>query len=174
MTDAAYNAKQWLNRLIDLFEQAKETERALELIESRLNNTIRSYDYSGRGKTDLIVKQQQREDLLIDYSIKKGLHERQYNEYLLQEVITIKLFERMQNRRAAAILFCRYLNRETWKEIEKNNSFNLSRAQIQRDHAQGLEELAKLLENIEEPQRIQEAQLEIEEAREKLRQRAPA
>lgn len=160
MTDAAYNAKNWLNRLIDLYDTAEKTRRAIEVCESRINNAVSNYESTGRGRTDPIVRQQQREDALIQYSELKAKYERQYFEFMRQELITINVIDRLEDPRASAVLIDRHINRRSIKEIAKNNYYNLKKAQLHRVYNEALEMLAPLLETAE-PQAIQETDIKI-------------
>lgn len=160
MTDAAYNAKNWLNRLIDLYDTAEKTRRAIEVCESRINNAVSNYESTGRGRTDPIVRQQQREDALIQYSELKAKYERQYFEFMRQELITINVIDRLEDKRASAVLIDRHINRRSIKEIAKNNYYNLKKSQLHRVYNEALEMLAPLLETAE-PQAIQETDIKI-------------
>ncbi len=157
MTDEAYTAKTWLNRTIDLFDQAEKTRTELLQIESRLNPAVSNYDNSGAGKSDLIVRQQRYEDLLIAYSEKKEQFERERLIFFRQELITMNVLDRMENRLLSSILFARYINRFSLKEIEKKNFFNLKRSSLYNLHNEALEELSKLIAT-EEPRAIQKAE----------------
>ena len=105
MTDKAYQTKEWLNRLIDLYDRAEEIGNQINVMESYINNTVSNYENSGRGRTDLIVRQQQREDALISYSMKQTEYDKEYMKYVREELITINILERMDNRLHAHILF---------------------------------------------------------------------
>lgn len=155
MTDAAYKAKNWLNRLIDLYDTAEKTRRAIEVCESRINNAVSNYESTGRGRTDPIVRQQQREDALIQYSELKAKYERQYFEFMRQELITINVIDKLPDDRARALLIDRHINRTSIAAMEKGKFYNLKRAQLFRLYNEALELLAPLLET-EEPRAILE------------------
>ena len=162
MTDAAYKAKSWLNRLIDLYDTAEKTRHEIEVIESRINNAVSNYENTGRGRSDLIVKQQQHEDALIDYSIKCADYERQYFEFVRQEMITINVIHRIPDGRARALLIDRHINRNSIETIAKQNYYGLKKSQLFRLYNQALEMLAALLDT-EEPRAIQETDQTIKE-----------
>lgn len=157
MTDEAYKAKTWLNRTIDLYQQAEKTENALKLIESRLNSAVANYENTGSGSSDLVVRQQRHEDLLLDYSMKKEQYEREYMRFVRQNLITMNVLDRMENRLHSSILFARFINRYSFKEIEKKNFFNLKRSQLYNHYNEALNELGLLL-TTEEPKAIQKAE----------------
>lgn len=161
MTDAAYQAKEWLERLGELYEQAEKIEREISIMEDHINNAVSNYEYTGRGHTDLIVRQQHREDALLDYSAKKAQYEREYLKFVKEEIITLKVLDRMKNREHAALLMNRYINRLTWEEISKLKRHNQQAAQTQKKHRLALEELSTLL-NTEEPRAIREAETLIQ------------
>ena len=162
MTDSAYQAKEWLNRLIDLFEKSEQTKQALIFLESKVNNAVANYENTGRGKADLIVRQEQHEDLLIAYSIKREQYEKEYMEYVRQEFITMNVLERMKNRRHAQILFGRHINRMTIDEMEKSGRYGLKRSRLYSEYRQALDDLGQLLKT-EEPQAIKKADATIKE-----------
>lgn len=166
MTDAAFKAKNWLNRLIDLYDKTRTTETAIEIIKSRINSAVSNYENTGRGQADLIIRKAQKEDSMIEYSIKCEQYEKMYFEFMRQELITINVIEKMQNRRHASILLARHINRKSMKAILKENNFKLERTQLYKMYYEALEELAMILER-EEPQAIEQADQTIKEIRQK-------
>lgn len=167
MTNEAYAAKQWLYRLFDLYDQAEKTRHEIEDLESRINNAVSNYENIGRGQADLIVRQQQHEDALIDYSIKKEQYENEYYQFIRQEMATLNIIDRLSDYTHRAILIDRYINRSNWKTIEKLYSHHCKRSQLFRLHKNALEELAGLL-TTEEPKAIEEADKALQEARARL------
>lgn len=157
MTDAAYQAKEWLERLEELYMQAEKIEREISIMEDHINNAVGNYEYTGRGHTDLIVRQQQREDALLEYSAKKAKYEREYLKFVKEEIITLKVLDRMKNREHAVLLINRYINRLSWEKISNRKRYNPLTAQTQKKHVMALEELSTLLKT-EEPRAIQEAE----------------
>lgn len=173
MTDAAEKAQEWLLTVIDLFEDAEKTQREIDLIESIINNAVSQYEFTGRGKTDLIVRQQQREDALLSYSEKKAEYERKYFKFVRHEIIALNLIKRMPNSFYGALLIDRYLSRCQWSDILKRYKYKYQRAQLYKYHAEALDMFSKYLET-SEPQAIQEADADIKRMREKFRQQATA
>lgn len=174
MTDAAYQAQEWINRTVELHEEIKKLNTAVKINESIVNNAVGKYQTTGRGKVDPIVLQQQREDALLEYSMLLDKVEKAERKLVKEELITVKVLEQMKNRLNAAILFDRYLNRITWGEMVKTHRFGLGRAQLFRKHAEALEELSGILntDKIKEIPSIVEK--EMQETRKKLRQQATA
>ena len=162
MTDNAYHAKEWLEHLGDLYDKARKTERVTEDLRDRINSAVSSYENIGSGRADLIVRQQQREDRLLDYSVKRAQFEREYLQFVRQEFIVMNVLERMRDRRKALILFDRYINRIGWNDMLKLKRYELKRSSLLRLHRQALEELAELL-TTEEPRAISETEAVIRE-----------
>ena len=162
MTDSAFKAKKWLNRTIELHERVKKLDREIKILENRINHPVSSYGFNGTGQTDPMTRQQQREDALIEYSDKKEQFERVSRELSKQELITIRVIDRMSNYIYAAILLDRYVNHNKWDEIIESNNYHYSRAQIYRYHNYALDELGQLITS-EEPQAIIEAESSIKD-----------
>ena len=162
MTDEAYKAKEWLNRTIDLYNQAEKTAREVRNVEDRINNSVRSYENDGSGRADLIVRQQHREDALIAYSEIRAKYEREYMKFVRQELITIKVLERMKNKRAANLLLMRHINHMSLDKIAASGAFDLKRSQLYELYKKALEELAPLLKR-EEPNIIRDVEKLIKE-----------
>ena len=153
MTDEAYKAKEWLERLGELYARAEKIEKELCIIADRLNKAVINYENAGSGKADLMIRQQQHEDALISYSDKKAQCERAYLKFVKEEFITIDVFESMRNKTHVALLFDRYINRMTWQDIIKLKKYELKYTQLHRHHRKALEELAAVLPS-EEPRAI--------------------
>ena len=173
MTDAAIKAQEWLLTVGDLFEETEKVQRQIEVIESIINNAVGRYGSTGRGKTDLIVRQQQREDALLSYSEKQAEYERKYFKYVRYEIIALNLIDRLPNYLYAAILIDRYITRLKWSEIFKIYKDSYGKSQLYKLHAAALDMFSKYLET-SEPQAIQEADADIKRIRKKLRQEAAA
>lgn len=169
MTDKAYQTKKWLNRLIDLYDRAEKIRNQINVMESYINNAVSNYENSGRGRTDLIVRQQQREDALLTYSMKQAEYDKEYMKFVREELITINVLDRMENRRHAVLLFDRYINRLKWEDIIKSKRYDMKKSQLLNHHTQALEELALLLAT-EEPRAIQETDKAIHTALERIKQ----
>ena len=149
MTDAAYKAKKWLYSLDDLQKAYERTEQSIELIESRLNNAVSRYEHPDY-KTDLIIRQEQRENTLLDYSEKRALFEQQYYNFVFREIVIINVLEQVKNRRAAIVVFYRHICKLSIQDITKRSTLELNKSQLYVLYKQGLEELAQILE-AEEP-----------------------
>ena len=160
MTDAAYKAKLWLEQLTDLYADAEKTRREIEVIESRINCAVSSYENTGAGHADLIVKQQQHEDALLTYSEKQTEYERKYRLFVRYELAAINLLDLMPDYFHSALLIDRYINFLKWEEIEKIYKDEYKKSQLFRLHALALEEFAPLLD-VEAPRAIQEAEATI-------------
>ncbi len=173
MTDAAYKAQEWLEHLNDLYYDAEKTRKAIMLLESKINNAVRSYDASGRGASDLIVRQQQHEDALLTYSEKQTEYDRKYYQFVRQEIIALKLFSCMRNGFHAGLLMNRYFNRMKWTEIEKLHKDRCKKSSLRRHFRLALDEFAPLIET-SEPQAIQEAERDIKETLIKIKHQKSA
>lgn len=155
MTDEAYQAKEWLNRTIDYYNEAEKARHVVELIETKLNNSVSSYEHGVR--LDPIMAQAKREDLLMEYSDKQAEYERRYTMFVRQELITINVLDRMKNRRYVAILIDRHINNKSIETMVKDGTYNLKKSQLYAQYRQALEELAPLLETVE-PSAIREVE----------------
>lgn len=155
MTDQAYRAKKWLNRTVELYEQAQKTNSTLLLIESRINSAVSSYENIGRGRTDPMVRQQQKEDALLDYSVKREQYEKEYMQFVRQEIISMKVLERLDNRFHAVILFDRHINRISINDMSKLKRYDMKKTQLYNHYQLALNELSILLDT-EEPRAIHE------------------
>lgn len=144
MTDAAYTAKNWLLRSEDLEEKRKQTLRALQLLESKVNNCVSNYEMRGHG--DLISAQAAREDLIIEYSTTCAKYEDIINAISREDIITLRVIERMKNAQHRALLIARYINRKSLAEIAKSKVLKMSQSHLYRQHDLALEELAAILE----------------------------
>ncbi len=167
MTDAAYNAKLWLEQCVTLYDDAEKTQRKIELIESKLNSAVSNYEHGTR--LDPVKAQARREDMLIDYSEKQAEYERKYAKFVRQEFITMNLLDRMKNKKKACILYRRFISRETIEQIAKDDFFGYKKTRLYDLYHAALEDFAPLLKT-EEPQAIQEAEEHINQARTKLYQ----
>lgn len=168
MTEKAYKADEWLNKTVILYDDAEAIHRRIEVIEGKVNSAVSCYEHGAR--LDPIQAQARRENLLLEYSQRQSEFETKYFKYVRQEIITMFLLNKMQNRKFALILYKRYINRETVEAIAKQKLFGYGRTQLYKFYGQALEEFASILQT-EEPRAIQEAEKSIEKHRAKLYQR---
>ena len=162
MTDEAYHAKEWLEVLDDLYYQAKKTERAVEEIASRINSAVSSYESIGSGRADLIVRQQQHEDRLLDYSMKREQYDREYFAFVKMELVAFRLFDRMKSGLHAGLLMNRHITHMKWSEIEKLYKDRYKKRSLIRHYHLALEEFYPLIQT-EEPVAIQEVEQVIKD-----------
>lgn len=162
MTDSAMKAKKWLNRTIELQDRIKKLETEIRILENRINHPVSSYGFNGTGRTDPLTRQQQREDALLEYSEKKEQLDSASHELVKQELITIRVIDRLSNPLYAAILLDHYVNRYTWKKIINDNTYHYARSQLFRFNQKALDELGYLITS-EEPQAIIEVEREIKD-----------
>lgn len=155
MTDEAYQAKEWLNRTIDLYNEAEKARHIVELIETKLNSAVGNYEHG--SKLDPVMAQARRETLLIEYSEKKEEHERAYTRYVRQEFITLNVLDRMKNRRYVAILIDRHINHKSIETMAKEGTYDMQKTQLYNQYKMALEELAPLLATAE-PAAIREVE----------------
>lgn len=148
MTDSAYQAKEWMERLSDLYGQTQKTARIVDILSSRINSTVGNYESFGRGKTDLIVKQQQHEDALLDYSEMVSQYEKEERQYLRETARTRRVIEKMGDPDLIALAIDRYINLMKWEDIV--SAEHVSRAEAFRIHDRMLNKMAEVLktENI--------------------------
>ena len=144
MTDAAYNAKNWLMRTDEIEEQRKRQTSKVMLIESKLNNCVAHYETSGRR--DLISAQAAREDLLADYATERAKLEAITEKVLHEDLITIKVLDRLKSTLHHVILFERHVNRRSIKAMAKSGNYNMKEKRLYDHYNLALQELAEILE----------------------------
>ena len=157
MTDAAYNAKNWLMRVDELEEKRKKQINKVMLIEAKLNNCVSHFDLS--GSRDPISARAAHEDLLADYITARDELEHITNLVIHEDYITIRVVERLNNACYAALLFDIHLNRHSITAIVKSNRYEVKRTQLYNYYLKALQELAEILEN--NPPELKENQAEI-------------
>lgn len=144
MTDAAYNAKNWLMRYEDLEEERIKAAGHVMMLRAKVNNCVSSYEYTGHR--DQIGARAAHEDLLADYSEACDRLEAITEQVLHEDNITIIVLGRMKNKLYAAFLFDRFVNRIKMNEILKTHRYELKKSQLYRTQAAALDALGQILE----------------------------
>lgn len=144
MTDAAYRAKNWLMRTDELEEQRLKQIEKVMLLESKLNNCVSHYE--SNGGRDPVSSRAAHEDLLLDYSIERKKLEEITNKVMRDEIITIKVIDRINNYLYHAILFDAHINRRSISEMAKKGGYELKKSQLYEQYKKALEALAEILE----------------------------
>lgn len=152
MTDAAYIAKNWLMRTDDLEEQRIKQINKVMLIESKVNNCVSHYETSGRR--DLISAQAAREDLLADYATERAKLEAITEKVLHEDLITIKVLDRLKITLHAVILFERHVNRHSIRTMVKSGMYEIKEKRLYDHYNLALQELAEILEQNNPPEII--------------------
>ena len=152
MTDAAYNAKNWLMRTDDLEEQRLKQINKVMLIESKLNSCVSHYETSGRR--DLISAQAAREDLLADYATERAKLEAITEKVSREDIITIKVIDKLKSVLHHAILFDVHLNRRSINEMAKSGMYEMKKTQLYTHYNLALQELAEILEQNNPPEKL--------------------
>lgn len=144
MTDAAFSAKNWLMRYEDLEQERIRAAGRVMLLRAKVNNCVSSYENTGRR--DAISSRAAHEDLLADYSEACRDLEAITEKVLHEDNITITVLERLHNRLYANILFDRFVNRMSMKEMQKLQRYELKKSQMYRTQAAALDALGRILE----------------------------
>ena len=145
MTDEMFEAKQWLRRVYVLSKRVESNERMLEVLKARVNTATAVYENkSGRGDRD--QAQKRREDALLDYIDQEDKVERSRNLLNREAGKVKKVIDRIDDKTVGDIMDLRYLKLLAWDDVVK--VANYSRAQVFRFHAEGLERVAVILEEV--------------------------
>ena len=143
MTDEVYQVKNWLMRADELDQQWKRTRNKVLLIQDRLNGGVTNY-YSS-GKKDLITAQSNHEDLLMEYSMLREQLDREIEQCLHEDNITLQVIDCMGSPFHRSILIARYVCRMDWNTILKDPLVEVKKTQLLEHHKLALEELALIL-----------------------------
>lgn len=142
MTDACFQAKEWLNRNRDVAMQLAADKRLLEIIENRLSSGVARYDHDGSsGSRD--SARASHEDLLADYSELRRKIEREETQYLREVIKTRRVIDHLSKPILIAIAVDRYINGLRWTDIADLE--HLSQAQVYRYHGDLLIEISSIL-----------------------------
>ena len=143
MNDAAYDAKIWLMRNDENEQERLKTIRTVLLIQSKLNNSVASYEQ--RGRRDRISAQASHEDLLADYSEACKKLEAITSKVLHEDIVTIRTIDKLQSCLHQTILLDVHLNRQSFNDISKSGKYDLKKRQLYNHYKTALQELAAVL-----------------------------
>lgn len=146
MNDAIYSVKVWLTRADELENKRKKQVYHVALIASKLNRCVSSYESSGIGH-DLTSAQAKHEDLLADYVTACQQLENITAIVLHEDILTIRVINRLNNIMHQALLLDIHVNRLTLNEISKSGKYELKKRQLYNHYQQALQELAAIREN---------------------------
>ncbi len=165
MTDRAYQAKEWLMRFDELEAKRKRCKERVMLLDSKVNNCVIT-SYEIRGGKDNDTARARHEDLLLEYSTACGELERITAQVIHEDLITIKAISRLKNIKYRIILYARYLNHMSIKQIEKEKMLDLKKTQLYKLEQSALDAFGAILEQdnteiIPNPERKTGERLEI-------------
>lgn len=136
------DAKRWLKRVYYQALRVEAEQRALVILEDRVNSCIGKYENDGtNGDRDRTRKR--REDDLIDYVEKRESVERELSKYMRMRHDTLKVISKLDDPVLETILEKRYIDRLQWDDVVKIT--NYSRAQVFRYHNKAIEKVAGYL-----------------------------
>lgn len=153
MTDRAYRAKNWLLRVEELEELRKCKINTVMMLEAKVNNCIVNYESS--GTRDPITSRAAREDVIIDYSTAKAELEEITNRVIHEDLITIRMIERLNNMRYCCLLTARYVARKSMKTIIDEQLFNYEKTQYYKLEHKALDALGQILEEKKQAESIE-------------------
>lgn len=145
MTDAAYNAKNWLMRTNEIEERRIKAANKKAFIEAKLNSCVSCYEITGHR--DQIGARAAHEDLLLDYSIACDELEKITRQVMYADHVTIEELEKVQPTIYRVVLICRYINRITIIQMVRSGKFEYKRTQLYEIEKRALETLGGILEN---------------------------
>lgn len=137
MTDAQYDAKQWLMRMWEKEEELKEyRERA----EAMLGAKIPAYDAEkipgGSDTNPTETKNIEYSSLMFDI-------EKKANELYSENIKTYNVIQQLDNPKLRGILYAKYVNRKSWKQI--CSSFHYGESRIKELHIMALDQISKFI-----------------------------
>lgn len=135
-------AKNWLSRSMG----AKRYKRALE---RRLSGfTFASISrYETDGSTKGTPKENEQETKMLEYSELKGMLDKIITQLDREDMETLRVIERIENKTEKSILVDKYINLLTWDEIADGRSSEepLSKSHAQRVHGNALQSMYKAM-----------------------------
>ena len=140
------DAKKWLKRVYYQSLRVEAEERALEVLEARVNACTAQYENDG-GKGDRDRSQKRKEDELLDYVEKSDRVEKERGKLARLRHETRQVIAQIQDPILETIVENRYINRLQWIDVIKLSSY--SRAQVFRFHNKAIEKVAAILQKEE-------------------------
>lgn len=137
MTDNQYYAKTWLMRMWDHEDEIKEYRKRAE---DMLGAKIPAYDAEkipGGADTNPT------ETKNIEYSSLMFEIEKKENELYSENILTYNVIQNLEDPKLRGILYAKYVNRKTWKQI--GNDFHYGESRIKDLHLVALTLISKFI-----------------------------
>ena len=133
MTDNAYEAKEWLNRMFKAWQDVDATRRTLETILAEMGGVARySQEFTGHNP-------RASEERLARYSTVAAELERKQRDLDAEDIRTEQIINKLKDFRHRAILRDRYINRLSWRNI--SNKLHFSEPRLFELHRDALEQI---------------------------------
>lgn len=136
------SAKRWLRRVYYQTLRVEAEERALKVIEARVNNAVSKMESDGAG-TDRDQSNKRREDTLLEYVQKNQDLEEEFMKLARLKHETRAVIAELKDTRLETIAENRYINCLEWRDIEKINAY--SHSHIMRLQAEILTKISAIL-----------------------------
>lgn len=137
MTDNQYFAKTWLMRMWDHEDEIKEYRKRAD---DMLGAKIPAYDSEkipgGADPNPTETKNIEYSSLMFEISKRE-------NELYSENIRTFNVIQELNDPKLRGILYAKYINRKTWKQI--GNDFHYGESRIKELHVIALEQIYKFI-----------------------------
>ena len=140
------DAKRWLKRVYYQTLRVEAEERALRVIEGRVNNAVGKMETDGSG-VDRDQSNKRREDALIDYVQKKADLEAETLKLAKLKHDTRQVLGLISDERLRVIAERRYIDCLDWRDVEKVEAY--CHSHMMRLHVDILNSVAAILKREE-------------------------
>lgn len=146
------DAKKWLRRVYYQTLRVEAEERALRVIEQRVNNAVGKMESDG-ASVDRSQSSRRREAALVDYAQKNEEFEIEAMKLAKVKHETMALISKIGDERLEKIAERRYVDCLSWRDVEKIEAF--SHAHMMRLHIDILNKTAAILERLPKKKEVQ-------------------
>lgn len=122
---ARKDAKRWLRRVYFQTLRVEAEERALKVIEQRVNNAVGKMESDGAG-IDRHQSSRRREDNLLDYVQKNKDLEAEFMKLASLKHETRQVIAQLKNPRLQSIAEHRYIDCLEWRDVERIDAYSHS------------------------------------------------
>lgn len=137
MTDNQYNAKTWLMRMWDHEDEIKEYRKRAD---DMLGAKIPAYDSEkipgGADPNPTETKNIEYSSLMFEISKRE-------NELYSENIRTFNVIQRLDDPKLRGILYAKYVNRKTWKQI--GSDFHYGESRIKELHVIALDKISEFI-----------------------------
>ena len=136
------DAKRWLRRVYYQTLRVEAEQRALKIIEDRVNNAVGKMETDG-ASIDRQQSTRRREDTLLDYAQKNKDIEEEFIKLARLKHETRVVISKLQDQRLETIAEHRYIDCLEWRDVEKID--NYSHSHLMRLQSEILTRIAAIL-----------------------------